>query len=120
MSEWKSMPRIQRALLSVTNKTGLTQFARALVECGLEFISTGGTARLLREAGLEVLDVSALTGFPEILDGRVKTLHPHVAAGMLAIRSNQEHMATLAAHGIQPIDMVVVNLYAFESVAARA
>jgi phosphoribosylaminoimidazolecarboxamide formyltransferase/IMP cyclohydrolase len=113
------MPRIQRALLSVTDKTGLVDFARGLSDCGVELVSTGGTSRLLRDAGLNVFDIFALTGFPEILDGRVKTLHPKVAAGILAIRSNNSHMATLHEHGIFPIDMVVVNLYAFEEFAAR-
>ena len=114
------MSKIQRALLSVTDKTGIADFARRLAERGVELVSTGGTARLLRESGLEVLDVSELTGFPEMLDGRVKTLHPKVAGGVLAIRSNDEHMAALAEHQIAAIDMVVVNLYAFEKVAALA
>src|SRR5215471_18725148 len=105
------MPTIQRVLLSVTDKTGLVDFARGLSELGCELISTGGTARAIRNAGLAVRDVSDVTGFPEMLDGRVKTLHPKVAGGMLAIRSNSEHMRALAAHGIAPIDMVVVNLY---------
>jgi len=114
------MGKIERVLISVTDKTGVAEFARGLAQMGCELISTGGTARALKEAGLAVRDVSELTGFPEMLDGRVKTIHPRVAAGVLAIRGNPEHMAALAEHGIATIDMVVVNLYAFEKVAARA
>ncbi|MGO8933658.1 MAG: bifunctional phosphoribosylaminoimidazolecarboxamide formyltransferase/IMP cyclohydrolase, partial [Terracidiphilus sp.] len=110
---------IRRALLSVTDKAGLVEFARALQGFGVELISTGGTAKALREAGLAVKDISELTGFPEMLDGRVKTLHPRVHGGLLYIRGNAEHEAAVAAHGIQPIDMVVVNLYAFEKTAAQ-
>lgn len=113
------MPAIQRALLSVTDKTGLVDFARGLAGLGCQLISTGGTARLLRDSGLAVTDVSQLTGFPEMLDGRVKTIHPRVAAGVLARRSVPAHMAALAEHAIAPIDMVVVNLYDFEKAAAR-
>ena len=111
--------RIRRALLSVTDKTGLVEFAQALAGLGVELVSTGGTARALREAGLQVKDISDLTGFPEMLDGRVKTLHPKVHGGLLYIRGNREHEAAVAAHGIEPIDMVVVNLYAFEKTAAQ-
>ena len=111
--------KIQRALLSVTDKTGLVEFARALAGYGVELISTGGTAKTLREAGLTVKDISELTGFPEMLDGRVKTLHPKVHGGLLYIRGNAEHEAAVAAHDIAPIDMVVVNLYAFEKTAAQ-
>jgi phosphoribosylaminoimidazolecarboxamide formyltransferase/IMP cyclohydrolase len=111
--------KIRRALLSVTDKTGLVELAEALAGHGVELISTGGTARALREAGLTVKDISELTGFPEMLDGRVKTLHPRVHGGLLYIRGNQEHEAAVAAHGIAPIDMVVVNLYAFEKTAAQ-
>ena len=111
--------RIRRALLSVTDKTGLVEFAQALAGFGVELVSTGGTARSLREAGFNVKDISDLTGFPEMLDGRVKTLHPRVHGGLLYIRGNAEHEAAAAAHGIEPIDMVVVNLYAFEKTAAR-
>ncbi|MGA7343576.1 MAG: bifunctional phosphoribosylaminoimidazolecarboxamide formyltransferase/IMP cyclohydrolase [Terracidiphilus sp.] len=111
--------RIRRALLSVTDKTGLVELARVLAGLGVELVSTGGTARALREAGLGVEDISDLTGFPEMLDGRVKTLHPRVHGGLLFIRGNQEHEAAVAAHGIAPIDMVVVNLYAFEKTAAK-
>ena len=110
---------IRRALLSVTDKTGLVEFAQSLAEFGAELISTGGTARALRAAGLSVKDIGELTGFPEMLDGRVKTLHPRVHGGLLFVRGNAEHEAAVAAHGIEPIDMVVVNLYAFEKTAAR-
>jgi phosphoribosylaminoimidazolecarboxamide formyltransferase/IMP cyclohydrolase len=110
---------IRRALLSVTDKTGLVELAKALAGFGVELISTGGTARALRDAGLTVRDISDLTGFPEMLDGRVKTLHPRVHGGLLYIRGNAEHEAAVAAHEIQPIDMVVVNLYAFEKTAAQ-
>jgi phosphoribosylaminoimidazolecarboxamide formyltransferase/IMP cyclohydrolase len=111
--------RVRRALLSVTDKNGLVEFACALVSHGVELVSTGGTARALREAGLTVRDISDLTGFPEMLDGRVKTLHPKVHGGILHIRANAEHMAAVREHGIEPIDMVVVNLYAFEKTAAK-
>jgi phosphoribosylaminoimidazolecarboxamide formyltransferase/IMP cyclohydrolase len=110
---------IRRALLSVTDKSGLVKFAMVLAGFGIELISTGGTARSLRDAGLAVKDISELTGFPEMLDGRVKTLHPLVHGGLLYIRGNADHEAAVAAHGIQPIDMVVVNLYAFEKTAAQ-
>jgi len=110
---------IRRALLSVTDKTGLVEFARTLAGFGVELISTGGTANALRAAGLSVKDISELTGFPEMLDGRVKTLHPRVHGGLLYIRGNAGHEAAVAAHGIEPIDMVVVNLYAFEKTAAQ-
>ena len=110
---------IRRALLSVTDKTGLVEFAQALAGFGVELVSTGGTARALRDAGLEVKDIGDLTGFPEMLDGRVKTLHPRVHGGLLYIRGNREHEAAVAAHGIEPIDMAVVNLYAFEKTAAQ-
>jgi phosphoribosylaminoimidazolecarboxamide formyltransferase/IMP cyclohydrolase len=118
-SEVISEKRIKRALLSVTDKTGLAEFARVLAGFGVELVSTGGTARALREAGLTVRDISDLTGFPEMLDGRVKTLHPKVHGGLLYKRGNPEHEAAVAAHGIEPIDMVVVNLYAFEKTAAQ-
>ena len=113
------MPKIQRALLSVTDKTGLVDFARKLSSAGVELISTGGTAKLLRESGIAVKDISELTGFPEMLDGRVKTLHPKVHGGILHRRAEPSHRAAVAEHGIQPIDMVVVNLYAFEKTAAQ-
>jgi len=114
------MGRIQRAILSVTDKTGLAEFARKLEGLGVELISTGGTAKLLRDSGIKVKDISELTGFPEMLDGRVKTLHPKVHGGILHRRENASHRSAVAEHGIQPIDMVVVNLYAFEKTAAKA
>ncbi|HZU23008.1 MAG TPA: bifunctional phosphoribosylaminoimidazolecarboxamide formyltransferase/IMP cyclohydrolase [Terriglobales bacterium] len=111
---------IRRALLSVTDKTGLVEFSRRLAKLNVELVSTGGTARVLREAGLKVRDISDLTGFPEMLDGRVKTLHPRVHGGILHVRNNPEHLRAVAEHDILPIDMVVVNLYAFETIAAKA
>ena len=105
------MPQIKRALLSVTDKLGIAEFARGLAALGSELVSTGGTARALKEAGLAVRDVADLTGVPEMHDGRVKTIHPRIAGGVLAIRSKPDHMAALAEHDIQTIDMVVVNLY---------
>src|SRR5437870_12653508 len=105
------MAKISRVLISVTDKTGIVEFAAALAETGAELISTGGTARLIRDSGIAVKDVSDVTGFPEMLDGRVKTMHPKIAGGLLAVRSNPEHMRAIEAHGIAPIDMVVVNLY---------
>jgi len=113
------MAKIQRALLSVTDKTGLVDFARQLAGMGVELISTGGTAKLLRESGIAVKDISELTGFPEMLDGRVKTLHPKVHGGLLHVRDNPEHVAAVEEHGIQPIDLVVVNLYTFEKTASK-
>jgi phosphoribosylaminoimidazolecarboxamide formyltransferase/IMP cyclohydrolase len=114
-----SEKRIRRALLSVTDKTGLVEFAQALASFGVELVSTGGTALALRAGGLDVKDISELTGFPEMLDGRVKTLHPKVHGGLLYIRGNPEHEAAVSAYCIEPIDMVVVNLYAFEKTAAQ-
>jgi phosphoribosylaminoimidazolecarboxamide formyltransferase/IMP cyclohydrolase len=111
---------IRRALLSVSDKTGLLDLARVLVEFGVELISTGGTRKALADAGLAVRDISDVTGFPEILDGRVKTLHPRVHAGVLAIRDNPQHQATLQAQNIAPIDLVVCNLYPFEATVARS
>jgi len=113
------MAKIQRALLSVSDKTGLVPFAQILASAGVELISTGGTARTLREAGLTVKDISEHTGFPEMLDGRVKTLHPKVHGGLLFIRGNATHEAAVRGHGIQPIDLVVVNLYPFEQTVAK-
>lgn len=113
------MGKIRRAILSVTDKTGLQEFAQKLHRLGVELISTGGTAKLLRDAGVPVKDISELTGFPEMLDGRVKTLHPKVHGGILHIRDNQQHREAVAQHGIVPIDMVVVNLYAFEKTASK-
>ncbi len=111
--------RITRALLSVSDKTGLADFARALAGYGVELISTGGTAKALQDAGLKVTDVSALTGFPEMMDGRVKTLHPKVHGGLLGIRADKEHAAAMEKHGIKPIDLLVVNLYPFEATVAK-
>jgi phosphoribosylaminoimidazolecarboxamide formyltransferase/IMP cyclohydrolase len=113
------MQTIQRALLSVSDKTGLVPFAQTLAAAGVELISTGGTARALREAGLAVKDISDYTGFPEMLDGRVKTLHPKVHGGLLFIRGNEQHETAVHSHDIQPIDLVVVNLYPFEQTVAK-
>ncbi len=110
---------IKRALLSVSDKTGLAELGRALADKGVELVSTGGTARTLREAGLEVKDVSELTGFPEMMDGRVKTLHPKVHGGLLAVRDNADHAAAMDEHAIGAIDLVVVNLYPFEATVAK-
>src|SRR5437773_3262113 len=111
--------RVRRALLSVSDKSGLVEFARALADQSIELISTGGTRKALAEAGLGVLDISELTGFPEMMDGRVKTLHPKVHGGLLALRDNQHHDAAMRAHGIQPIDLLVVSLYPFEATVAK-
>src|SRR3954453_11063899 len=111
--------KIARALLSVSDKTGLADLGRALAGHGVELVSTGGTAKALREAGLEVRDVSDLTGFPEMMDGRVKTLHPKVHGGLLAVRDDPEHASAMAEHGIGAIDLVVVNLYPFAQTVAR-
>jgi len=119
MANVAAMSRIQRALLSVSDKTGLVEFARALAAVGVELISTGGTAKTLREAGLTVKDISEHTGFPEMLDGRVKTLHPLVHGGLLYLRGNARHEAAAREHGIKPIDLVAVNLYPFEATVAK-
>ena len=111
--------RATRALISVSDKTGIVEFARALAGYGIELISTGGTRRILGEAGLAVLDISELTGFPEMMDGRVKTLHPAVHGGLLAVRSNARHTEAMRAQHIRPIDLVIVNLYPFEETVAR-
>src|SRR5918996_1086489 len=111
--------RVTRALLSVSDKTGLIEFAKALTDHGVELVSTGGTAKAIAAEGLSVTDVSELTGFPEMMDGRVKTLHPKVHGGLLAIRDDRDHAAAMAAHGIRPIDLVVVSLYPFEQTVAR-
>ncbi len=113
------MAVIKRALISVSEKTGIVDFARELATFGVEILSTGGTATLLRKEGLSVQDVSEFTGFPEMLDGRVKTLHPKVHGGLLGVRDNPEHTAKMKEHGIEPIDMVVVNLYPFEETVAH-
>ena len=110
---------LTRALISVSDKTGLVDFARALAARGVEILSTGGTAKALREAGVRVKDVAEVTGFPEMMDGRVKTLHPKVHGGLLALRGNKEHLAAMEAHGIAPIDLLVVNLYPFEETVAK-
>jgi phosphoribosylaminoimidazolecarboxamide formyltransferase/IMP cyclohydrolase len=111
--------RVRRALVSVSDKAGVVEFVKGLVALGVEILSTGGTARALREAGVAVKDVSEYTGFPEMMDGRVKTLHPKVHGALLAVRDNPEHQKAMASLGIQPIDMVVVNLYPFERTVAR-
>jgi phosphoribosylaminoimidazolecarboxamide formyltransferase/IMP cyclohydrolase len=112
--------RVTRALLSLSDKSGLIEFARALASHGVELVSTGGTAKAIADAGLEVRDVAALTGFPEMMDGRVKTLHPMVHGGLLAIRGNAEHVEAMQLHGIAPIDLLVVNLYPFEATVDKA
>lgn len=111
--------KIMRALLSVTDKGGLVEFAQGLAEMGVALISTGGTAKALRQAGLKVTDVAEVTGFPEMLDGRVKTLHPRIHGGILARRDDPSHRAQLGEHHIAPIDLVCVNLYAFEATVAK-
>ena len=113
------MAKIQRALLSVYDKTGLIPLAQTLVAATVELISTGGTARALREAGLPVIELGDYTGFPEMLDGRVKTLHPMVHGGLLFLRGKPAHEAAVKKHGIRPIDLVVVNLYPFEQTVAK-
>ena len=113
------MRTIKRALISVSDKTGIIDFARELKHFNVEIISTGGTAKALRDAGIDVRDISDVTGFPEMMDGRVKTLHPRVHGGLLALRDNPEHVAAMQQHGIEPIDMVVVNLYPFAQTISR-
>jgi phosphoribosylaminoimidazolecarboxamide formyltransferase/IMP cyclohydrolase len=113
------MGKIKRALVSVSDKTGLVEFAKGLSELGIEILSTGGTASALEKAGVPVVSVSEVTKFPEMLDGRVKTLHPAIHGGILAMRDREEHMEAIRKHGIEPIDMVVVNLYPFESTVAK-
>jgi phosphoribosylaminoimidazolecarboxamide formyltransferase/IMP cyclohydrolase len=114
-----SLRRVERALISVSDKSGLIEFATALSKLGIEIVSTGGTAKAIADAGLKVVDVSELTGFPEMMDGRVKTLHPKVHGGLLAIRANKEHAGAMKTHGIQPIDLLVVSLYPFEATVAK-
>ena len=111
--------KIRCALISVSDKTGIVDFARELKSFDVEIISTGGTAKALREAGIAVRDVSDVTGFPEMMDGRVKTLHPKIHGALLGVRNNREHQAAMLDHGIEPIDMVVINLYPFEETVAR-
>jgi phosphoribosylaminoimidazolecarboxamide formyltransferase / IMP cyclohydrolase len=113
------MPKIQRALVSVTDKSGVEELAKALARFGVEILSTGGTAKTLAKAGLKIKEVADFTGFPEMLDGRVKTLHPKIHGGILGMRSKLEHVQAMKDHGILPIDMVVVNLYAFEKTVAK-
>lgn len=114
------MPKIKKALISLTDKTGIVAFSEILSSTfGVEILSTGGTARKLREGGVPVIDVSEYTGFPEMLDGRVKTLHPMIHGGLLGLRDNFEHIVTMEKHGIKPIDLVVVNLYPFEETVAK-
>ena len=110
---------IRRALLSVSDKTGLVDLGKSLAAKGVELVSTGGTAKALRDAGLDVKDISELTGFPEMMDGRVKTLHPKVHGGLLAVRDNAEHVASMNEHAIGAIDLVVVNLYPFVQTVAK-
>lgn len=113
------MPKIKKAILSVSDKTGAVEFARELAAMGVQFLSTGGTARSLRDAGLSIMDVSEYTGFPEMMDGRVKTLHPKIHGGLLGLRSNPEHQRVMKEHGIEEIDMIVVNLYPFRETISR-
>jgi phosphoribosylaminoimidazolecarboxamide formyltransferase/IMP cyclohydrolase len=113
------MAKIKRVLISLSDKTGAVEFAKSLAEFGVEFLSTGGTAKILRDAGLNVKDVSEYTGFPEMLDGRVKTLHPKVHGALLGLRNNPEHVDTMKKHGIEPIDMIVVNLYPFRETISK-
>jgi len=113
------MGKIERAIISVTDKSGIVGFANSLSGLGVQILSTGGTARALREGGISVTDISEYTGFPEMMDGRVKTLHPKVHGGLLGLRDNPEHVEMMKAHGIKAIDMVVVNLYQFEKTVAK-
>src|SRR5215813_3307943 len=119
MNEPLQLRPIRRALISVSDKTGIVDFARELTRFNVEIISTGGTAKTLRDAGIAVRDISDITGFPEMMDGRVKTLHPRVHGGLLAIRDNADHVAAMEQNGIEPIDMVVVNLYPFTETIMR-
>ena len=113
------MGKIERVIISVTDKSGIVEFANSLSGLGVQILSTGGTARALREGGISVTDISDYTGFPEMMDGRVKTLHPKVHGGLLGLRDNPEHVEMMKAHGIKTIDMVVVNLYQFEKTVAK-
>jgi phosphoribosylaminoimidazolecarboxamide formyltransferase/IMP cyclohydrolase len=113
------MRKIERAIISVTDKCGVVDFAKALAKFGIEILSTGGTAKALRQGGVSVKDISEYTGFPEMMDGRVKTLHPKVHGGLLGMRDNPEHVKMMKEHGIKNIDLVVVNLYQFEKTVAR-
>jgi phosphoribosylaminoimidazolecarboxamide formyltransferase/IMP cyclohydrolase len=113
------MRKIERAIISVTDKSGVVEFAKALAGFGVEILSTGGTAKALRQGGVSVKEISEYTGFPEMLDGRVKTLHPKVHGGLLGMRDNPEHVKMMKEHGIRNIDLVVVNLYQFEKTVAK-
>ena len=113
------MSKVSTALISVTDKSGIVEFARSLEKLGVEILSTGGTARTLRDGGIKVLDISEYTGFPEMMDGRVKTLHPKVHGGLLGRRDNQEDIQMMEKHGIRSIDLVVVNLYQFELTVSK-
>ncbi|EFK08526.1 MGS-like domain protein [delta proteobacterium NaphS2] len=113
------MGKIRKAIISVTDKTGIVAFAQSLVGFDVEILSTGGTAKVLRDGGVSVTDISAYTGFPEMMDGRVKTLHPKVHGGLLGLRDNPEHVKVMAEHGIESIDLVVVNLYQFEKTVSK-
>lgn len=113
------MKKIERAIISVTDKTGVVDFAKKLSGFGVKILSTGGTAKAMRDGGLTVTEISDYTGFPEMLDGRVKTLHPKVHGGLLGIRDNEEHVKMMKSHGIEDIDLVVVNLYQFEKTVAK-
>jgi phosphoribosylaminoimidazolecarboxamide formyltransferase / IMP cyclohydrolase len=113
------MKKIERAIISVTDKTGVVELSRKIEGMGVEILSTGGTAKAIREGGVKVKDISEYTGFPEMLDGRVKTLHPKVHGGLLGVRSNPEHVKMMKAHGISNIDLIIVNLYQFEKTIAK-
>lgn len=113
------MKKIERAIISVTDKSGIVEFSRKLSDMGVEILSTGGTAKAIREGGVNVMDISEYTGFPEMLDGRVKTLHPKVHGGLLGVRSNPEHVKMMKENGISNIDLIVVNLYQFEKTIAK-
>jgi len=113
------MGKIETAIISVTDKAGVVEFAQSLSKFGVSILSTGGTAKVLREGGVSVTDISDYTGFPEMMDGRVKTLHPKVHGGLLGLRDNPEHVRMMNEHGIKPIDMIVVNLYQFEKTVAK-
>ncbi|MCK5071220.1 MAG: IMP cyclohydrolase, partial [Desulfocapsa sp.] len=112
------MSKVERALISLTDKSGIEGFAKELADLGVEILSTGGTAAKIRESGIDVMDVSEFTGFPEMLDGRVKTLHPKVHGGILNQRANKDHQKQCAEHGLKNIDIIAVNLYAFEKTIA--
>jgi phosphoribosylaminoimidazolecarboxamide formyltransferase / IMP cyclohydrolase len=114
-----NMGKIERAIISVTDKTGVVEFAKKLSELGIQILSTGGTAKAIRDGGVPVTEISDYTGFPEMLDGRVKTLHPKVHGGILGVRDNEEHVKMMKKHGIENIDLLVINLYQFEKTVAK-